>query len=534
MGEKLKIHSKTCFLICSIILLILATRFLVLQHNMHLHPDEPFFYQAADSLKSFLAGTTDTYTEEKEYPEGAIVFQLPFHILAAMIRKLFGIEYALRIVGRVAAVFYFCLGVLFCLFTLKRFFSKSKKTSMVYGIIICFSLIHIEQSRYGTGDAISFALISILMFFSAKAITTEKYGNVLFALFISGALCAVKYPLIYFIFIPIAAGWQIHKKNGSNGAIKHFISSIIALTFGFLLCSPKVVNDPLYVLRALEREYYFYVSGGNVAEVGGVWNHLLSVTVYFTLYSGIILAPVVLASGIKEYNKTHRDETAALFGKIIPIGIGVFFIYNLFASTLFMRTYYPFFFICDLYIAYILGEWLEHASFVKCGSLLLLSMLIFRGGYCIYCLAETDADEKFEALINNSIDNQFQETTLLLPGYFLTFDYEPYQVAHYSRLEDSFSNTDEELLLKKGELVITGTEDYSRCNPYFFKINDKNSATRHAAYLIQNWNKFKIVNAKYYLGSAYPEYYYYLFGYWIKGTTGTDYEFPSNRVYYRS
>lgn len=45
---------------------------------------------------------------------------------------------------------------------------------------------------------------------------------------------------------------------------------------------------------------------------------------------------------------------------------------------------------------------------------------------------------------------------------------------------------------------------------------------------------FKNVNKGYYVGSAYPDYYYYLFGYWIKGTTGTDYEFPSCAVYYRS
>jgi hypothetical protein len=40
-------------------------------------------------------------------------------------------------------------------------------------------------------------------------------------------------------------------------------------------------------------------------------------------------------------------------------------------------------------------------------------------------------------------------------------------------------------------------------------------------------------NAEYYIGSIYPDYYYWLFGWWVHGSTATSFEFPSVYVYYR-
>ena len=83
--------------------------------------------------------------------------------------------------------------------------------------------------------------------------------------------------------------------------------------------------------------------------------------------------------------------------------------------------------------------------------------------------------------------------------------------------------------LHPGEMVITCSEDHSRCNRYIIPYED--DAVHE---LIFNWETFKHINTPYYIGQVYPEYYYYLFGFWIKGTTGTDYEFPTNQVYYRA
>ena len=97
------------FIISLAILLILFTRLITVGHNINLHPDEHVFYKAADSLMRYLTASADTYTEVKEYPEGAIVLQLPFHIVAAVVYNLYGKTLSMQLCGRVASIFYFFL-----------------------------------------------------------------------------------------------------------------------------------------------------------------------------------------------------------------------------------------------------------------------------------------------------------------------------------------------------------------------------------------------------------------------------------------
>ena len=150
-------------LISSAVLLILFTRLISVHHNINLHPDEPVFYKAADSLMRYLTGSADAYTEIKEYPEGAIVLQLPFHIVAAAIYNLFGKKLSMQLCGRVASIFYFCCGAICGMIIEYRHFGKNRKSVLAYGLILLFSIMHIEQSRYGTGDAISFFLIMLIL-----------------------------------------------------------------------------------------------------------------------------------------------------------------------------------------------------------------------------------------------------------------------------------------------------------------------------------------------------------------------------------
>ncbi len=69
------------------VFMIALTRGLTISHNMELHPDEHVFFNAAQSLKGYISGSSPVYVEEKEYPEGAIVLQLPFHILSSVIAR---------------------------------------------------------------------------------------------------------------------------------------------------------------------------------------------------------------------------------------------------------------------------------------------------------------------------------------------------------------------------------------------------------------------------------------------------------------
>lgn len=75
--------------------------------------------------------------------------------------------------------------------------------------------MHIEQSRYGTGDPISFFLMMLLIYFASLGIESPKHqlSCVFFCFFISGMLAAVKYPLIFFCVIPIYASIVVMRNN---------------------------------------------------------------------------------------------------------------------------------------------------------------------------------------------------------------------------------------------------------------------------------------------------------------------------------
>ena len=157
-------------------MMILGTRLITITHNMQLHPDEHVFFRAADSLTHFLGGTEE-FIEVKEYPEGAIVLQLPFHAVAAIIRHFSHIDISLRLCSRLASVFYFTLGGALGIIIEYKFFGKNRLSAIAYSVILIFSIIHIEQSRYGTGDAISLFLTMGILYLSVTGEEAELGGG---------------------------------------------------------------------------------------------------------------------------------------------------------------------------------------------------------------------------------------------------------------------------------------------------------------------------------------------------------------------
>lgn len=79
-------------IVIATLLLIFLTRGLIITHNIELHCDEKVFFTAAQSLKGYISGSSPVYEEVKEYPEGAIVYYLPFHILTAVINRVFNVN----------------------------------------------------------------------------------------------------------------------------------------------------------------------------------------------------------------------------------------------------------------------------------------------------------------------------------------------------------------------------------------------------------------------------------------------------------
>ena len=202
--------------------------------------------------------------------------------------------------------------------------------------------------------------------------------------------------------------------------------------------------------------------------------------------------------------------------------------------SLFMRSCYPFFFFTDLYAAAAVSEFFytEHRS-RRALACVLATFMVCRGGWYIGALSERNAGRRLDSLILAARREKCESAELLatrpVHGPFLNYDKELLPDAEEIYIQDERFRASDTAELYPGEMVITCSEDQSRCNRYIIPYED--DAVHE---LIFNWETFKHANAQYYVGQAYPEYYYYLFGFWIKGTTGTDYEFPTNQVYYRA
>lgn len=84
--------------------------------------------------------------------------------------------------------------------------------------------------------------------------------------------------------------------------------------------------------------------------------------------------------------------------------------------------------------------------------------------------------------------------------------------------------------LAPGELFIAGARDFAIGGFQYNFLPKKYSVFASST----AWRSFAAVNEEYCVGRLYPQYYYYLFGYWLSGTTGTAFEFPTCTVYYRA
>lgn len=518
-----------------IVFMLIFTRAITVSHNIGTSPDEHVFFSAAQSLKGFISGSSPTYEEVKEYPEGAIVLQLPFHIMTAVFNRLTGAYISPALSGRIASIFYFICGTITACIILYKYFSQKLSSLIVYGLIVLFSIMHIEQSRYGTGDPISFFLMMLLIYFALLGIESPKHQlrYVFFSFFISGMLAAVKYPLIFFCVIPIYAFIVLLRNNSQirSNIYIYILVCIVILYLGFAFISPKTAFDPMYIVRASGRELNAYMDS-STSRLSLIWTNLMSVLTYSMFYSGVPFMPIILgACFIKRWRSiTSGNFTSTFFYRVLPILIITFFLYNLCVSALFMRTYYPFFFLSDLYVAAAIGDWFANSRAKKFVFTALCGFMVIRGAYYIYLLSDNTDSTRMANMISDAVDENWIKTTVLSGQIIYTDDYYDYKSIYVTDIKDPRFCDPESIELEHGELLITGSKNHAELtSPFAFLSLGCNNGLD-----TQNWLNFKQVNESYYVGQLYSDFYYYLFGGWIYGTTGAGYESPACYIYYRS
>lgn len=495
------------------VLVLLATRIPTIWHNSLLHPDEHVFFISSSRLAEALLHIGPAYTPLCDYPEGAIVMQFPFHIAFKFFTRVTGRLLSLRFVGRVASFSYFAAAMGMGLWILHRYFPNFRITGSAFALSMIFGLLHIEQSRYGTGDPISFFLLMALFAVSALGMETKKLSWFCGGFVLSGMLGAIKYPQFYFLLIPLSCLLYI-RKSFTHSAWKIPVFPF-CLILGFLLLSPTMLTDPMTAIRTITREFSSYVTHGNYSEHGGVLNHLAALGLYSLLYSGIPLVGVLLALRfIPTVRRKPVNGVDFLFFRVIPLVIGGFFVYNLFASCLFMRTYYPFYCAFDFYCAILCGK-LWHIRRARAFFTAMLAVMVVRGSYYLLVLGTDNPVQRLNSVLAQA-ETAVQEVTLSNPSYCLPFPEEALPEHDTISFSERFHSDD--VSIRPGELLITVDMDYHWGQPYIIPVEDT---------YIPVWKQFKQVNKDFYIGSVYPNYYYPLFGFWIKGTTGTRYEFPT-------
>lgn len=514
------------------VILVILTRTITLTHNRQLHPDEHVFYHSVTSLVTSILEPGTPFVENKEYPEGTYYFQLPFQLAGQILRNLAGIDglKGAQHLGRLASVFYFIISILLGLRLLWRYLGKGIISLWIYGLTMSFSLFFIEQSRYGTGDIISLMLVMLLINLTAQATQpASKEGWWISAFFVCGILGAVKYPQLVFTLIPLSAYLiqpNVHKK------ISRLLLFLLAVVAGFFLFSPKAMLDPGYILRVIQRESTAY----SVSSVAGIRtaNYLLNICLYLLLYSDFPLLPLVVLGqflwrfvSLLSQRKTAaaKSATEILFVYSIP-GVCLFFLtYNLFVSTQFFRTYTPLFGVLILYTSCVAEILFSRHRLGRITVLFLAVCMILRGIAFVWVLSDDDKiQKKLSSMVSGAVDENWDETWYTSIFSFPVSD-NPDASVHDHLSMDPLIEYNDGYTIQPGQLVITGAWAFYRGYPYLLGKDAPN---------VVNWTAFTAANQNYYVGRLYPDFYYYLFGGWVRGSTLSQYEFPCHFIYYRS
>lgn len=224
----------------------------------------------------------------------------------------------------------------------------------------------------------------------------------------------------------------------------------------------------------------------------------------------------------------HRGgDTALLFEYIVPGVCLFFFVYNLFVSNQFFRTYTPFFGILTLYTVTVAEALFSKNKLGQVAVLFLTVCMVLRGIGFVWVLSDDNKiQEKLSAMVTGAVDENWKET-----WYTSLFSFpipeEPGISTHDHHFVDPLVEYNNGYTIQPGQLVITGAKAFNLGQPYLLPVGEACQQT------LSVWSSFTEANQDYFVGQLYPDSYYYLFGAWIRGSTLSQYELPCHYIYYR-
>lgn len=521
--EKRPTKRMMILLLLGIILAILITRGFTLMHEATLHPDEKHFFLSSQSLAQKILTPASTYTVSKVYPEGAFVLQAPFHMLDLLLCKLTNATPQPRLYGRIASLVFFAGGVLLGALLLCRYWQATVGCVAIYGLLMCFSLFQIEQSRYGTGDPPSFLMMMALLYALFAYFASGKARWIVLAGLASGALGAIKYPQIYFVLLPVAAVLLDRQRGKSR---KHLLLLMLTVAAGFLALSPSELANPEYIPTAIQREANAYIVGGGsvTSPLGNLW----AIAAYHLLYSDVPLSPVLIAVACLYFlrqSKGSRSPAAIFQAVVIPAVFLIFLLYNLFAKKVVLRTLYTYYSVGILYAAFGMYRSMRRKA-MRIGILALCLVMVARSAVFLTVLAEPSRSAALLSTITQSEGWATRNRTLLLGGGYLTGNAQIPEPVESVALEQIMDAGFPEM--QPGDVTVTAPFEY-----YFTHGSLAPILNERLARLTANWEQYKKDNQAYYIGQPYEAWMYVLFGYQLHISTGALFEMPANAIYTR-
>ena len=509
-----------------------------IKHNFMAHPDEGVFYDSTQELMNgIIYGWDYDYEPVKPYPEGTYIFRLPFHLAAQYISLEESYVQNVCLFGRIASVFYYSIGAVLGLWLVIEALGGGRAGAVIYALTVVFSLFQIEISRYGTFDPISFFVLMLTIVLCCKYMRGSGVGYLMAACFTLGVAAAGKYPLAYFFLLPLLI-LMLEKKDrrereretcARKKKICLLFGMLVLMLIGFLMFSPRTVRHPSFFLHTCMKETDGYMLGGNPEGFSTVPESMFSALVYQLFYSDLPLATVfaVVCAVFIGQGKEESVEKK-FFSIILPVVLLGFLIYNCCLTTFFLRTLFPFYSICVVYAAAGLGRLCTKRG-MRIAAVILCAFMCLRGAFFLHLLSDNKYGIERVAQLHSAVEGQKIDEVVWLGNFFNPC----------AEFREEFAGFDQKKVemdtllfeqfpqIEPGQLVVTEPLEHGWAKYCIFPPNKEVIKN-----ITSQWETYKAENAQYYIGKFYPESYYYLFGWWVHGSTATTYEFPSCYVYY--
>ena len=504
---------------------LILTRGISLDYCIYSHPDEPVFYGSTEALMLAIFHGEKPYEPIKAYPEGTYIFRLPFQLLAQKLPM--DAEYAASVAiwGRISSVFSYSIGCLLGLWLVYCVLGGGIAGAAMFALTVIFGLFQIEQSRYGTFDPISFFLIALLLVLISLYIRKNKKRFLYTAAFSVGVLAAGKYPLALFFVLPFSV-LLMEKLPKKETWLRFCIMAGLALV-GFLLFSPSVLQSPRFLLTTVLGGVHGYI-GGNPEGFATLPDKIISFLAYHLFYSDLPAAPVfAVLCAIKLYKGEEKTLEQKFYAIILPTFSLFFLAYNLLLKTFFFRTLFPFFCIAMLYACAGMGR-LCRGKTMRWLSLALCALMVARGALLLFMLSDRGEEKYSSQKLQSQLDGRDIKSVekmgvFFKPGFELeTLSPEVVSVGIGDLWDGNFPE------MESGQAILTCSMEHGWAKYCLFPPRN-----REIINITEGWEQFKADNEPYLVGKLFPDYIYWLFGFWTHGSTMSNYEFPSNWLYYK-